>query len=133
METVPAGVELSFEVTYDSSGLPVAMSVYNTEGESPVLVQGPTAMTNVVGSTYVGKFTPSAELNYLIFKAVYTDDTFETIDTDFVAGTETIYAADSGGGGGGTSDCGTIIGFVNDPVLIGLVTPNNPIVGIVCC
>jgi hypothetical protein len=131
METVPAGTQLAFEVTYQDSGLPVGMSVYDVTGSSPVLVQGPNAMSNTVNGTYVGKFTPVLNKSYLIFKAVYTDGSFTTLDTDYVAGSETIFA--EAGGSSGSDDCGVLIGLVNNPVLLGIVESNNPIVGIVAC
>lgn len=92
MTVVPAAVDCSFEVTFDQPSLPVAMSVYDDSSGSPVLVQGPTAMDNVVANTYRGKFIPTVGKVYLIFKAVYTDGGFGTINTDFPQGSETVYA-----------------------------------------
>lgn len=122
MELAPAAVSLTFEVTYDSPSLHVAMSVYDTTSSSPSLVSGATAMDNVVGYTYIGKFTPELNHTYLIFKAVYTDNTFDTLDTDYAAGTESIVAENISGGGGGGSGGGAVIGFVlPSPTVIGLV------------
>lgn len=115
MELVPADVDLSFEVTFDSPTLDVAMSVFDTTSSPATLVQGPIAMQSVVGNTYVGYFNPDISKTYLIFKAVYTDDTFETLDDNYSQGTETIVAEDIGGGGGSSSQCGAVIGFVNNP------------------
>lgn len=91
---VPSGIPISFEVTFDSPTLPVAMSVYDDSGASPALVSGPTAMSLVVGNTFRGKFTGAAGKPYVIFKAVYTDGTFTSLDSDYSAGTETIIAED---------------------------------------
>lgn len=124
MELAPGGVELAFEVTYDANNLNVGMSVYDTTAGSPVLVQGPTAMANLISNTYYGKFTPTGEHTYIIFKAVYTDNTLTTLRTDYAAGTESIVAESIGGGGGGgasSSGC-AVIGFVEPtPTVIGIV------------
>lgn len=72
-------IALNFEATFDSSGLFAAVSVYD---DASGLVSGPTAMTNVVGATYNGgNFTPTTGHQYLIFKAVYTDGTYATLDS----------------------------------------------------
>src|SRR5512135_1479860 len=92
MEITQGGIEISFEVTFDSPTLNVAMSVYDVTGLSPVLVQGPSAMTIVHANTYQGKFTPITGHNYVIFKAVYTDGTFTVLDTNYAAGSESISA-----------------------------------------
>lgn len=92
MNIAPAGKVLSFEVTYDSSILDVAMKVYDDSGPSPVLVQGPTAMDLVVGSTYRGKFTAGNGKGYIIHKAVYTDPSFTTLHPDYAQGSESIFA-----------------------------------------
>lgn len=123
MELAPGGVSCSFEVTFDDDDLNVAMSVYDTTTGSAVLVAGPTAMTSVVANTYFGMFTPTTERSYVIYKAVYTDNSFTTLDTDYAAGTESIIAEDiGGGGGGGGSGGGAVIGFVEPtPTVIGFV------------
>jgi hypothetical protein len=136
MELVPANVQLTFEVTYDASNLHVGMSVYDTTGVSPILVQGPTAMTHVVNNTYIGKFTPSVSHNYLIFKAVYTDVSLLTLDSNYSAGTESIVAEDiSGGGGGSTAPTGCpVIGVVEPtPTIIGMIDSPSHLIGIVRC
>lgn len=94
MNLVPAGKSLSFEVTYDSALLNVAMSVYDDSGNSPVLVQGPLKMEVIVANTYRGRFVPSAAKPYVIFKAVYTDDTYTTLHPDYSQGSESIRAED---------------------------------------
>ena len=132
MELAPAGAELTFEVTYDSPSLAVAMSVYDTTGVSPVLVQGPAAMTVIVANTYIGKFTPEVGKSYLIFKAVYTSGAFTTLSSDYSQGTESLIVEDVGGGGG-SADCGTVVGYVTNPTVIGLVQPTEAVVGFINC
>lgn len=90
MVLVQSGKVCSFEVTFDSPSLSVAMSVYDDSGASPTLVQGPSAMVNVVGNMYRAKFTPSANKTYLIFKAVYTSGAFTTLDSTYLSGSESI-------------------------------------------
>lgn len=121
MEQAPAGVPLTFEVTYQASDLDVGMSVYDTSGESPELVQGPSAMTNVSGTnTYIGTFTAQNNKTYLILKAVYTDDTYATVDTSYGQGSESI-VTDNTGGGGANANC-TLIGIVSGgPTLVGVM------------
>lgn len=93
---IAPNVECTFEVTFDSPSLSVAMSVYDTSGISPVLVSGPAAMTSVVGNTYIGKFTPVNPKEYLIFKAVYTDGTLTTLSPDYSQSSESIIAQTTG-------------------------------------
>ncbi len=123
MNLAPAGVELSFEVTFDSPSLNVGMSVYDTTDVDPVLASGPAAMTSLYGNTYFGKFTPADGHSYVIVKAVYTSDTFDTLDTDYAAGSESIYAQVIGGGGASSSAPQSVIGIVQ----------NDPIIGVVEC
>lgn len=128
MELAPAGVSLSFEVTFDSDDLFVGMSVYDDSGVSPVLVQGPDLMLNVVGNTYRGKFTATAGKSYIIFKAVYTNETMLFLDNNYSQGSESIKAEDLASGSG---DC-TIIGLVYDNnEIVGLVDSNDAILGVV--
>lgn len=124
MELVQSGVSSPYEVTFSLPDLDVGMSVYDTSGLSPVLVLGPVAMDLVYGNTYYAKFTATEDKSYVIVKAVYTDGTFTTLDDTYSQGSESIYAKDiSGGGGGGSSNGDTVIGFVtNDDQLIGVVT-----------
>ncbi len=93
MYIAQAGSICSFEVTFDP-GLFVAMTIYNDSGASPAVVIGPTAMLNVVGGMYRGKFTPNANTNYLVYKAVYTDGTFTTLSPDYNTGSESFRAID---------------------------------------
>ena|SRR5665213_1062063 len=121
MNLAPGGIELSFEVTFDIDSLNVGMSVYDTTGDVPNLVQGPLAMVLVAGATYVGKFTGLNGRSYVILKAVYTDGTFTTLSPNYSQGSESIVVQDVGGG---SSSGGTIVGYVLN---------NNPVVGFVTC
>lgn len=92
MQIAPVGIACPFEVTFNSASLPVAISVYDVSSGTPILVQGPTAMENVVGFTYFGSFTPPFPKQYIIFKAVYTDSTFTTLNLLYSQGSESIIA-----------------------------------------
>lgn len=118
MELAPAGIPLSFEVTYDRDDLNVGMSVYDDTGSVPVLLLSPFAMLLVAGNTYRGKFTPQNGKSYIIIKAVYTDDTLTTVDEDYGQGSESIYSQ-----------------YLTQPVqsVVGLVDDNEPILGLVEC
>jgi hypothetical protein len=110
MEFAPAGVPLSFEVTFDRSDLDVGMSIYDDSGSSPVLLSGPTLMVNVGGTfTYRGKFTATNGKSYVIIKAVYTNDTLETLDQDYSQGSESIVAENLSSGGASGCD---VVGYV---------------------
>jgi hypothetical protein len=124
MEVAPGGSPLVFEVTFDANDLNVAMSVYDTTGVSPVLVQGPTAMVLVADYTYSGKFTGSTGHTYVIIKAVYTDGSFVTLSPNYSQGSESIIGVDFGGGGSTQSSTCEILGFVDN---------NNPVIGLVNC
>lgn len=93
MEFAPSGQKLSFEVTFDAPNLFVGMTVFDTTGASPVLVAGPTAMSNTIGNTYLGYFSAEPGKSYLIYKAVYTDGSYSALNTSYAQGTETISAA----------------------------------------
>lgn len=115
MELAPANIPLTFEVTYDSPDLNVGMSVYDTTADDPTLIQGPLAMSVCVANTYIGKFTPAAGHTYLIFKGVYTDNTFATLSDDYSQSSESIVSVAGIGGGGGAGGGGfSIIGLVNE-------------------
>lgn len=121
MQLVPAGVQLSFDVTFESADLDVGMVVYDTTGVSPIQVMAPTAMHWVYGNTYVGKFIPSAQKNYLVVKSVYTDGTLTDLDPDYSAGSETIVAEELGSFGQINNGC-SIVGIVDtDPEIVGIV------------
>jgi hypothetical protein len=79
-EAVP-NVSLPFEVSY-VPGLYVALNVYNTTTSSPVLV-AQVVMSHVFNGTYIGFYSFLANSTYLINISVYTDDTYETVDTDY--------------------------------------------------
>ncbi len=124
MELAPRGVELSFEVTFDRPDLNVAMSVYDDSGDDPVLIQGPSAMAIVVGNTYRAKFTPNSSKPYIIFKAVYTDDTFETLSEDYSQGSESIIAQ--------TLDSSSTSNSTGCSI-VGVVEVTRDVIGVVQC
>jgi hypothetical protein len=99
------------------------MSVYDTTSGSPTLVSGPTAMSLLVGNTYYGRFNPTVGHAYVIYKAVYTDDTYTTLDTDYAQGTESIYAG----------DFGQTSGTISDNAIVGVVQTPEPITGFLNC
>ena len=123
MELAPQGAVCSFEVTYDSPSLHVGMSVYDDSGLTPVLVQGPTAMLNVVGNTYRAKFTPPAERPYIIFKAVYTDVDLTTLSPDYSQASESIVGQVFSSPTSNSTGCN----------VVGLIDPNNDVVGVIQC
>lgn len=133
MELAPAGVPLTFEVTFDSGALYVGMSVYDDSGSSPVLVQGPLAMSNVVANTYRGHFTAVAGKNYIIVKGVYTDNTYTVLSSNYAQGSESITAMVIGSGGSSNDGC-PITGFLEQSqAVVGYLNLNTEIVGFVSC
>lgn len=96
MEFTQSGLLLSFEVTYDSPSLFVAMKVFDDSGASPSLLTT-LPMTVFVGNSYRAKYTPAGGKTYLVHKAVYTDGTYTTLDSDYSAGTESFRADDIAG------------------------------------
>lgn len=98
MELAVAGESHSFEVTYDSPALIVALTVFDDSGPSPIQA-AQTVMQNVYGNTYRAKFTPADGKSYIINKAVYTDETLGTIDDNYAQGSESIKGVTFSGGG----------------------------------
>jgi hypothetical protein len=120
MNLAPANTQLTFEVSFDQPSLNVAMLVYDTTGVSPVLVQGPAAMTNLaLTNTYQGKFTPDPSKTYVLVKSVYTDNTFTTLSPNYESGSESIVSESFFQSS--SDECNTLIGFICNPTLIGLV------------
>ncbi len=119
MELAPAGVPLSFEVTFDSPSLAVAMSVYDDTGALPVLLLSPFAMALVTGNTYRGKFTAEHGKNYIVVKAVYLDGTFETLSPDYSQGSESIVARD--------------LNPITPQPVVGIIENDDAITGVVEC
>lgn len=136
MQTVQSDANLSYEVTFDVAGLHAAMSVYDVTA-SPVLVQGPTAMTNVVNATYTGKFTATDKRQYLIFKAVYLTSGFTTLDPGYSQSTETIDARDfqkaiDGAGGSGAQIGNQLTAVIEAPqTVVGLIESSQSVLGII--
>ena len=123
MELAPQGVPLTFEVTFDSPSLFVGMSVYDNNGSSPVLVSGRWGGHNVVGNTYQGKFTAPFARPYIIFKAVYTDGTYTTLDDNYSQGSESIIAQVFSQPTTNSTGC----------TIVGLIDSNDDVVGFVKC
>lgn len=123
MQIAPGSTTLTFEVTFNDPSLPVAMSVYDLTTGSPVLVQGPSAMSLVADYTYQGHFSGTTGRNYVIIKAVYTDGGFTVLDPNYSQGSESIVVVDLGGGSSSPAG-GAVIGFIDN---------NNEIIGIVQC
>ncbi len=123
MELVPAGVALSFEVTFDQPSLPVAMTVYDDSGANPVLLLSPFPMRLVYGNTYRAKFTPADGKSYILIKGVYTDGTFTDLDPSYSQGSESIYAQYINGQPGGGTSCD----------VVGIVDETDAVIGVVDC
>lgn len=96
MKFVQAGISYSFEVTYDSPSLDVGMMVIDDSGLTPEEI-GVVPMVNVYGNTYRAKFTPEAGKSYVVNKAVYTDNTYDTIDDTYSQGSDSFTAGDIAG------------------------------------
>lgn len=120
MELVPAGVPITFAAAFDSSGLPVAMSVYETTSGTPVLLLSPFAMGAVVGGVYCGRFTPGNGKSYVVVKAVYTNGSFSAFNPAYEQQCESVYAQylNSNNSGG---------------EIVGVVDTNSTIIGSVVC
>lgn len=122
MEMVQAGISIPLEVSFDSPLLYVGLVVYEVTTGTPVKVAGPTAMPLVYDTTYFGVFTPNLNKSYVAVKAVYTDDTLTTLDSNYRPGSESFVAAELGGSGGGGSSLGEIIGIIlPSPTLVGII------------
>lgn len=121
MEMVTAGFSLPFEVTWDSAVLNVGMTVWDvTDPAHPTNANnGPVVMPLLHGFTYFGKFTPAQNHAYIIEKAVYTDNTLTVEDTNYRAGTESIFAEESANAPGITES------------IVGVLVESDPITGIV--
>ena len=95
---VPAGVPASLEVTLDAPGLNVGFALWDDSGSSPVQVTGQEGQVNGVypgfnwqGNSYRAKLPGSPYKWYVVHIAVYTDDTFTTIDTEEPQGSDSLY------------------------------------------
>jgi hypothetical protein len=137
--TWPSTIPASIEVTYGDSGLLVGAEVWDDSGSSPERVTGLAGMINDVipalnfsGVSYRFKHQGSMNIPYLYRIAAYTDDTYTTVDTNQSQGSDSLVFIEESGGGG-SSGVG-IVGFVeNENPLLGIVNPNEPVVGIVDC
>lgn len=81
MQIVKAGVPFNFNYpVYDQNpSLNVLASVYDVTSGTPVFVID--VMMVFASAAYSGNFTPVAGKTYLVIVLVYTDNTFDTIDT----------------------------------------------------
>lgn len=94
MNLFPSSVPVTVEVTYDSPGLFVGLSVFDMSTGSPVQVGGVLPMANVAGTnSYVRNFTPAADKPYFFLKQVYTDNTYTAVNPSYSAGSEGGYAS----------------------------------------
>lgn len=94
MRDLQVGLSHSFEVTFDTGGLFVAMRVFDDSAGSPAQVGSPIPMTVFYGTSYRAKFTPTEEKSYLVHKAVYTDGTYATLHPDYAQGSDSFRAVD---------------------------------------
>lgn len=117
MEFAPAGVPVAFEVTFDRNDLVVGMTVYDVSASSPVVAQATTLMALVAYNTYSAKFTPQNGKNYVAIKAVYTSETFMTLDPDYPQGSESLVAEFLTGASG----CSVTGYVINDTTIVGYV------------
>jgi hypothetical protein len=82
---VPTGILVPVTAVFvGATAGDVALSIYDVTTGSAVLIQGLTAMTAITAGAYFGRFTPVAGKEYVAFAAVYTDNTFATINTGYV-------------------------------------------------
>lgn len=93
-----ADQEFGFDYTEATgeTGLDVAAKIYDVSG-APVLLST-VAMTDNGDGSYYAKFTGDAGKTYKIFKAVYIDGTFTTVDTEYGVGTDMIQCVEPSGG-----------------------------------
>lgn len=69
--------------------LDVAAKIYDVTDGSPVLVDT-VAMPEVFAGVYFCAFTGEAEKSYVVNKSVYTDDTFEVLNSERPSGSDQI-------------------------------------------
>lgn len=100
---------------YDlNNSLSVAAKVYNYTSGSPVFIETVAMPPVGVNGSYVLPYTAPTNETFFANMMVYTDDSFDTPDTNYTPGDAEI--SNTSGGGGSTGEvCGTIIGFINDP------------------
>jgi hypothetical protein len=90
--TVPSGLPLPFEVTFDDDDLDVAMKVYDVTGVPALVATVP--MTHMDGGTYVASFTPDPDKSYVVRKSVYTDGTYTVLEGGYSSGSESFATKD---------------------------------------
>lgn len=95
MNLIASNFPVTIDVTYDSPGLFVGLSVFDMSTGAPVQVGGVIPMPNVPDSnSYAKNFTPAANKPYLFLKQVYTDGTYTVVDANYSPGSEGAYASD---------------------------------------
>lgn len=84
-------MDIVFEVTFDADDLDVAAEIYDVSTGTPVL-ETTTAMTVVASGrfTYFGSFTADPDKKYVVVKSVFTDNTFATLDTNYMSGSDAV-------------------------------------------
>lgn len=90
---LPAGVSSSFVTSGNSPSLFIGLSVYDNSDSNPVLVSGPTRMTNFAGNAYQGKYTPDVG-NFLVLMAVYTDSSLTSLAPGYEQDVVSVTAVD---------------------------------------
>jgi len=141
MMLLPAGVSCPFEYTmFDADETrDIAMDVYDASDDSLVVTL---PMVHKSKGTYVASFTPLDGKQYYTNKAVYTNNTYSTVDDAYAPASDTFVGVDLSniGGGGVTTvihppdfvgvimdDPDRLVGVLkdNDAALIGQILDNT--------
>jgi hypothetical protein len=92
MQFVSTIQELAFDVTYDTDDLYVGLSIYDITTGTPDLISK-TLMSNIIGNSYYGTFTPEFGKSYFVFKAVYNEIDMQTYNNNYSQSSETFVCA----------------------------------------
>lgn len=93
--------QISIEVSYDPLLLFVAMKVFDvTAGLPGSIVGAAIPMVEFDTGNYAARFTGVAGKLYAISKAVYTDGTYATRDSNYAPGSDALQVISSLGGSG---------------------------------
>lgn len=84
------GVEINFD-----SGLSVGMKVFFDDGSGPLQQGGVIPMTNLLDTLYVASYTPAVVGVYYFYKQVYTNNSYNTVDTNYSQNSESVQVIDS--------------------------------------
>ena len=81
---LPAGIPAGFSAVFGgATDANVAMTVFDVTA-SPSVAQAAAVMTPTIAAlSYFGRFTPQPGKIYQVFIAVYTDDTFATVNDSY--------------------------------------------------